>query len=154
MNSKKAKKTKSRQTRNIESSTPLIRLIKGGLRALLISVMAAFLIIFLITIVNFNMSDPTENISFIAVSSLILSALFCGFLCSKFYPSAPLWCGALSAFVYSLFVFVCSIFIPRGESALEYNAKITIFVVFIIVNFVGAILGNVRVLKRKRLKRR
>ena len=147
---KRNKNVKARKKRSNEGTTVSARLMKGVARGVAFSFLTAFLFILSGVGIGYNLSDPTGVINVIAISAICIASITCGFVCSKSCPQRPIVCGLISGMAFVFSVFVISLLLPRTENGFGLGARGTLFIVTLALNFLGAILGNVKVLKRRR----
>ena len=150
---KRNKSTRARKNRGNESTTVSSRLMKGVVRGVGFSFLGAFLFMLIGVGVGYTLSDPTGSISIIAISAVCIASIMSGFLCSRSCRQRPILCGAASGLAFAFSVFVVSLLLPRSENGFGSGEIAALFIVMLVLNFCGAVLGNVKVMKRRRRSR-
>lgn len=149
-NSKVNKKTKGRRNRKNESSSTSSSLVRGVAWGVVISLLSAFLFIVMGVWICYNLSDPTGLINAVAISAICVASTICGFVCAKICPNNSLLCGITSGAAFSFALFIISLPLSRSEGGFGLGAKVGLFIAMIALNFVGAVLGSIKIMKKRR----
>ena len=140
--------SKGRRTKNIEPISPALQIINVGARSVLFSMSAAFLFMLIATAMAFNTADPCVLIMPISLSAIYLTGIFCGFLSSKLHRGAPLVSGAVSGLMLILAVLIISLFLKSETLTFASGTKAILFLAIIPAVFIGAFLGNIKIVKK------
>ena len=147
-------KQKSRQKKKIESQDPVASLLKGSFKALLISLLSAFLLMLISSAITLNIQDPGRAVRPFGIAVLIITALICGFSTQKLSSSSPIWSGLTSAFVLSTVILVSSLMFRKETEGFSVGVRSLMLLFILIASTFGAILGNARLVKKRRPTRK
>ncbi len=145
-------KQRSRQKKKIESQSPLGNLAKGTLKALVMSLSSAFLFMLIAAAIAVNTQDPGNSARPMGIAILIITALISGFFTQKFSGVSTIGSGAASAFVLSVFILIASLLIQNSIEGFTPGARSLMLLLILGGSVLGAILGNVRLVKKRRPK--
>ena len=147
-------KQKSRQRKKIESQNPVAKLLKGSLKALLISLLSAFLLLLISSAIALNTQNPGGAASPLGIAILIITSLICGFSTQKLTNSSPIRSGVSSSFVLSTVILVASLLFRKEIESFSAGARLLMLLFILLTSLLGAILGNVRFVKKRRSNHR
>ena len=144
------KKTKGRRNRKNENATTSSGLMRGVAWGVVISFLSAFLFILLGVWVCYNLSDPTGLINALSIAAICIASMICGFVCSKMCSENSLLCGIASGAAFTFVIFVISLMLSRSDGSLGLGTRGVLFVAMLLLNLLGSVLGNVKIMKKRR----
>lgn len=141
---------KSRKFKAANTSPHFLQLISVNVKAMIVSLIAAFFIIFVGVLISFSTKDPIKYSNAIAYTAIYLSFFLCGFISSKLYKQKTILGGLCSFAIYITVLFILSLIIRLIHSAAyTTDNKAIISLLAFPCSLIGAFFGNIRIAKRK-----
>ena len=104
----------SRKAQSKENSSPISQAMKNSVRGFLLTLPVCVLLIFLSALIALKSPDPDSLVRPLAVASLIISFLTCGFLSGKLNSRSTLLCSALSGGAFILLIMLLSLLLGKN----------------------------------------
>jgi putative membrane protein (TIGR04086 family) len=141
---------KGRRSKNSTPVSPTAEMLKVGWRSVVFSLSAAFIFMLIGAAIAFRGADPVKAIIPISLSALYLSSVLCGFLSSKMASGKTLLNGAFSCFLFIMSILTVSFFLGSKNLVFSSGIKTILFLLIIPSVFAGIMLGNFKVVKKRR----
>lgn len=157
MNSSKINKNTQKKRKNRQKSADasanggLLNTVRSSLFGVMIGIASAFILMTAGAFICYSTGDPNSFVDAVALVSLYMSSLVCGFASVKKNRSSALLCGTLSGIFMILFFSLCSLFFGSDSEALF---KFPISVLLRVAMIAASVLGGYAGLKRGNNKKR
>ena len=151
---KRSNTKKGRRTKSPEPTTTK-KLVSVSLGSAVISLSATFLLILIASAVIIGTPDPHSAIAPTGFACLYLCAFICGFTAKRSSPFPAALIGLSSALVLTLLIMTVALLFPlSANSTLTLGAKALIFVSLFPTSMIGAALGGIKPVKKRRAQTR
>ncbi|MBE6549834.1 MAG: TIGR04086 family membrane protein [Ruminococcaceae bacterium] len=160
MNTTKINKNVQKKRKQRQSSTDptansgFLHTLKSALFGMAIGIASAFVLMTAGAFICYSSGDPNTFVDTVALISLYLSSLVCGFAAVKRNRSSALFCGTLSGILMMLFFIICSLFLgAKSEAAFKFPVSILLRVAIVAASVFGGYAGLKRGNNKKRIKK-
>ena len=148
------KRTQRQKSSESAASSGFLHTAKSALFGSAIGIAAVFALMTIGAFICYSSGDPNSLIDIVAIVSVYLSSLACGFAAVKKNRSSALLCGSLSGVFMMLFFIICSIFFgSNAESEFKFPVSILLRVAIIAVAVLGGYMGLKRGNNKKRTRK-
>ena len=136
------KKRKQRQKNDTSASGGLLHTVKSSLFGTAIGIASALVLMMIGAFICYSSGDPNAFVDTVALVSLYMSSLVCGFAAVKKNRSSALFCGTLSGIFMMLFFVICSLFFDSDlQAAFKFPISILLRVGIIAASILGGYVG-------------
>ena len=146
----------SHKAKSKENLSPLSQAMKNSVLGFLLTLPVCVLLIFLSALISLKSPDPDSLVRPLAVASLIVSFLTCGFLSGKLNSRSTLLCSAVSGGAFILLIMLASLLVGKNScDTFSASQRALLYLGAFASSLVGGFLSSLkRKVRHKTPKRR
>ncbi len=144
----------SRKRKMADVRSPLSRAARNSVIGFLWTLPVCMLLIFISAFTALKFPDPNSLVSVLAVASLILSFLSCGFISGKLNSSSTFLCSLISGGIMILFIMIVSLFIKGDNTAFSPSQRAILYVSALASSIAGGFLSSLKSKGKRKPKRK